>query len=294
MLLFFTQNNYPIVGAFSIIIGYALGGLVVAGFAWPLITSVAEAYGKKDTAKIKYYLHLMVKIFFYLTFLVLTIDIGLSHGILLVFHGPEYLIGNTDVWLPFILGFIAYAIASFEYILCGILLGVGKGRSAAIYLGITFLVTAGSATLFLLLNLFSLPQLNLSFGFLIGVLIMLPFLPYLIKKHLQQKIPFLIGLKSIMALFCTLFIGAILTWPPLNLIPLSNVGLILLMGILLIVIYALLLIFFGAISQEDFYLLERKAEEYGLKKSLEPVLGFLRKLMRISPFCDFKECIEPE
>ena len=293
ILLFFTQSNYEIVGAFSIITGYALGGLVVTGFAWPLITSVAEAYGKKDTAKIKYYLHLMVKIFFYLTFLVLAIDIGLSYGILLVFHGPEYLAGSTDVWLPFILVFSAYAIASFEYILCGILLGVGKGRSAAIYLGTTFLVTSGCATLFFLLNLFSLPQLNLSFGFLIGLLIMLPFLPYLIKKHLEQKIPFLIGLKSLAALLCTLLIAAVLLWPPLKLIPLNVVS-ICLMGLLLIIIYVLLLIFFGAISQEDFYLLERKAAEYGLKKSLDPILRFLRKLMRISPFCDFEKCIEPE
>ena len=293
ILLIFTQNDYEIVGSFSIISGYALGGLIVTGFAWPLITAVAEAYGRKDTKKIKYYFQLIGKIFFYLTFLVLTIDIGLSQGIISVFHGSEYLIGKTNIWIPFIVTICAYAIVGFEYIFCSILLGIGKSRSAAIYLGAIFLVIIGFTSLCLWFNFFSQPQLNASFGFLIGALIMFPFLPYLMKKHIQQKLPFAIGIKSLAALLSTLVIAVILMWPPLNLIPLSNGGLIFLMGIIVIIIYILLLITFGAISQEDFFLLERKAAEYGLKKYIDPILSLLRKLMRISPFCTYKECNEP-
>lgn len=296
VLLIFTQNTYgyQIVGAYSVISGYSLGGLIVTGFAWPLITYVAEAYGKKDTARIKYYVDLIVKIFFYLTFLVITIDIGLSQGILSVFHGSQYLTGDTNVWIPFILVICGYAVGGFEYVLCSILLGVGKGRTAAIYLGALFLVTIGVTCFCIGLNLFPQPQLNASFGFLISTLIMFPFLPFLIKKHIQQPMPFRIGLRSLSALLSTLLISVLLVWPPLYLIPLSNAGMIFLMVILLVIIYILLLIFFGAISQEDFRLLERKAEEYGLKQSLDPLLSFLRKIMRISPFCESEECPPPE
>jgi len=133
ILLIFTQN-YQIVGAFSIILGYSFGGLIVTGFAWPLITSVAEAYGENNTKKIHYYLHLIVKIYFYVTFFTLTLNIGLSRGILSIFHGEIYITGVTDVWIPFILVISAFAIAGFEYVLCSILLGIGKGRIAAIYL----------------------------------------------------------------------------------------------------------------------------------------------------------------
>jgi O-antigen/teichoic acid export membrane protein len=292
LLLFFTHNNYDVVGAYSIILGYSLGGLMVTGFAWPLITSVAEAYGRKDSEKIGYYLRLIVKIFFYVTFLILTIDICLSYGIIGVFHGSVYLTGPTDVWWSFIIVIVAYAIAAFEYVLSSILLGIRKGRSAAFYLGSMFLVTIGITSLCLWFNLFPLPQLSAAVGFLISTLIMLPIIPFLLKKHVQQRIPFMIGIRSILALVCTIAIGAVLMWPPLKLIPLSNGFLILIMGFVMIVIYLLLLIFFGAISQEDFQLLERKAEEYGLKKTIEPVLNLLRKIMRSSPFCEHDKCLE--
>jgi O-antigen/teichoic acid export membrane protein len=297
ILLIFTQGayEYQIAGAFSIILGYSFGGLIVTGFAWPLITAVAEAYGKKDDNKIRYYLQIIVKIFFYLTFLILAIDISLSRGIIGVFHGSIYLTAPTDVWVPFIFVIAAFAVAGFEYILCGILLGVGKGRSAAVYLGSLCLVTIGVTCLCLWLDIFhENPQINASFGFLISTLIMLPFTPYLIKKHIQQKIPFSIGVRSLTALICTIAVAALLTWPPLNLIPLSNVFLIILMGLLFIILYLLLLIFFGAISQADFQLLERKAGEYGLKNTIDPLLKLLRKLMRISPFCEREKCLEPQ
>ena len=295
LLLVFTQSNFQIVGAFSIILGYSFGGLIVTGFAWPLITAVAEAYGKGDNNKIKYYLQLIVKIFFYLTFLIVCIDISLSHGIIGVFHGSIYLMGETDVWVPFMLVIAGYAVAGFEYILCGILLGVAKGRAAAVYLGSLCLVTIGVTCLCLWLDIFhGNPQINASFGFLISTLIMLPFTPYLIKKYIQQKIPFSIGVRSLAALICTIAVAALLTWPPLNLIPLSNVFLIILMGLLFIIIYFLLLIFFGAISPADFQLLERKAAEYGLKNTIDPLLKLLRKFMRISPFCEREKCLEPQ
>ncbi|HUX98109.1 MAG TPA: hypothetical protein VMV49_01025, partial [Candidatus Deferrimicrobium sp.] len=107
VLLAFTQN-YAIVGAYSIILGYSFGALMVTGFAWPIITNVAEAFGKKDNEKIRYYLHLIIKIFFYVTFLTLTVTLSLSRGIIGVFHGQVYLSEITDVWIPFILVIIAF------------------------------------------------------------------------------------------------------------------------------------------------------------------------------------------
>lgn len=286
LLLLFTNFDFQVVGAYSIILGYSLGGLIVVGFAWPLITSVAEAHGKGDTEKIRYYLNLVVKIFFYLTFLVLVFDIGLSRGIIGMFHGNIYLTGTLDVWIPFILVIIGYAIAGFEYILCGILLGVGKGRSAAVYLGSIVLLTTGFTALFLWLKILPSPLLNTGFGFMIGSLIMLPFLPRLIKKHVNQTIPLSIGFRSVIALVSTLALAALLVWPPLELIPITNMFFFILVLLLLVIIYFIFLIFFGAITDEEYHLLERKIKEYGLGETLRPLLKLIHKLMEISPFND--------
>ncbi|NVM52218.1 MAG: hypothetical protein HWN66_00855 [Candidatus Helarchaeota archaeon] len=282
IILAFT-GNYQVVGAYSIILGYSFGGLMVTGFVWPLITSVAEAYGQKNTERIKFYLNLIVKIFFYLTFLILAVILSLSRGIILLFHGDTYLTGSTDVWVPFMLVITGFSVAGFEYIICGVLLGVGKGRPAAVYLGSIFLITIGLSSLFLWLGIFS-PQINAGLGFLIGTIIMLPILPYLIRKHIKQDIPWSIGLRSFAALGCTLLIGVLLVWPPWELIPLTNLFFFLLVAVLLGFIYGVLLIFFGAISQEDLDLIEKKAEEYGLTGIVGPLLSLFRKIMRISPF----------
>lgn len=284
-------NDFAISGAYSIVLGYAFGGLMVTNFAWPLITHVADAFGKGDVERIRHNLQLIVKIFYYVTFLLLAISIGGSQGFLSIFHGAAYLQGATDVWLPFIFTFVAYAIAAFEYLLCGVLLGVGKRRPAAIYLGIMFLLTIGFSTFFLWLSLFS-PQINASIGFLLGTVVMAPFLPYLLKKHINQKPDLRIGLRSLVALICTLFLAFILVWPPLNLIHLSNLFIFGGICILLGIVFLILLVFFGAISKEDFDLLERKIEEYKLKKYLGPILGIFRRIMKRSPFCNYQECVD--
>jgi O-antigen/teichoic acid export membrane protein len=281
LLLMFTQK-YEIVGAYSIIMGYSTAGLAVSGFAWPLITSIAEAYGQNNSEKIHNYIQLITKIFFYITFFTLALNIGLSRGLLFIFHGALYTTGTTDVWIPFILVIIAFAIAGFEYILCSIILGIGKGRAAATYLGSLFLIIVGFIVLFVPILPFS-PQINVGLGFLTGACVMLPFLPYLMKKYLNHGLPAAIGLRSIAALTCTILVAALLTWPPLELLPLNNIWMLMLISILLVVIYPILLIFFGAISEKDFELLEKKMNQFGLK-SLAPLLAFFRKIMRHSPF----------
>lgn len=282
ILLAFT-NSFEITGAYSIVVGYAFAGLMVTNFAWPLITSVAEAYGRGDIEQINHYLRLIAKIFFYITFLILIIMIGLAYGIISLFYGDLYLTGSTDIWIPFILLTCGYAITGFEYLLCGIILGIGKGRAAAIYLGSTFLTSVGISIIFLLLNIFS-PQINASLGFFIGSLVMLPFLPYLMKKYIKQSIPFSIGLRSFLAFILTLIIAIFLVIPPLDLIPLSNFLYLVLAGALLVFLYLIFLVFFGSISQDDFILLEKKAEEYKIKKYIEFIMNFFKKLMHISPF----------
>ncbi len=288
IFLFAFTNDFAISGAYSIVIGYSFAGLMVTNFAWPLITHIAEAYGKGDFKRIQHYLKLIVKVFFYVTFLILTIIIGLSQGFLLNFYGLTYLTGPTDVWIPFILCGIATSIAGFEYLLCGVLLGIGKGKPAAIYLGITFLLTIGISSIFLWLNPFT-PQINASLGYLIGTLIMLPGLPYLLKKEMNQQIQMAIGLRSFLAFICALTLAIILVWPPLNLIPISNLFIFLLLWPFLGIIYIIFLVFFGSVSQEDFKLLEKKLEAYKLKRYMSPILAFLQKVMRISPFCNKNE-----
>jgi O-antigen/teichoic acid export membrane protein len=281
LLLFFT-GDYHIVGAYSIAIGYSIGGLIVAGFAWPIITSVAEAYGQGDTERIHRYLNLILKLFFYLTFLMIAISIGLSRGILNIFHGTDYTT-TYDVWLPFILVVSAFTIAGFEYIMCSVLLGVGKGRPAATYLGSIFLVSVGFISLFLWLEPFT-PQINAGLGFLTGTVIMLPILPILVKKNLKHGISKAVPLRSTLALLCSLALPAILTWPPLELIVFNNIWLLILLAITIAITYPIFLVFFGAITDEDFDLIDRKIEEYGLGKYIGPIIGILRKINNISPF----------
>ncbi|MHA1264956.1 MAG: hypothetical protein ACTSRS_06930 [Candidatus Helarchaeota archaeon] len=283
-----TTQAYEITGAFSIILGYALGGLIIVGFAWPMITAVAEAYGTGDSERIRFYLHLIVKLFFYLTFFILTIDIGLSRGILYLFHGPIYLTGVTDTWIPFILTIAAFAIAGFEYILCSVILGIGKGRVAAAYLGSIVLLVIGSVLLFLWLNLFPTILINASVGYIIGTLILLPLLPFLIKRILNEHIPMKIGLRSLSALACSIIIAALLFWPPLNLLPLTNIFNFILAAIILILCYSFLLVFFGAITAPDLLLLEKQAKEYNLEGVVRPILSIIRKIMNLSPFCHDK------
>ena len=291
ILLAFT-GNYATVGSYSIILGYSLGALTVAGFAWPLITSVAEAYGQRDSNRIRFYLHLIAKIYFYVTFLVLAFTLGLSHGIIWTFHGSIYLQGSLDVWIPFLLVISGFAVAALEYILSSILLGIGKGRTAAVYLGSIFLITVGFTTLFLWLNLFSSPQLNAAFGFLLGPLILLPLLPFLIKKYVGESIPWSIGFKSLLALACTLGVAAVLLWPiwPTGaLIPVTNIFVLVLMMVPIVLLFVILLVFFGSIPPEDLELMERKAKEYGLESIAGPLLSFFRKIMNVSPFCKLPE-----
>ncbi|MHA1276355.1 MAG: hypothetical protein ACTSQI_13485 [Candidatus Helarchaeota archaeon] len=282
ILLFFTQQ-YTIAGAYSIVMGYSIGGLLATGFAWPIITTIAEAHGQNNTEKIHRYLHFIVKIFIYITFLILALNISLSRGILYIFHGQIYTTGATDVWLPFILVITACAIAGFEYIMNSVILGIGKGRPAGVYLGTLFLVSMGFVSLFLWLNPF-LPQFNASIGLLMGTIVMLPLLPHHIKKHVGQGISWGIGIRSIIALICTIAIPVLLTWPPLEFIPMTNIWILILFAIIIVFLYPIFMVFFNAIGEDDLDLIEKKLVEYKLEKYLKSIVRFLRKINKISPF----------
>ncbi|MFX1296179.1 MAG: hypothetical protein ACFFD2_15180 [Promethearchaeota archaeon] len=286
LFLLFAFTNFEISGAYSIVTGYSLAGLLVINFTWPLITHIANAYGRGDFEKIRYNLKLVVKIFFYVTFLIIVIFVGFSQGFILLFYGNSYLTGATDIWIPFMLIIIASSITAFEYIICCVLLGIGKRKPAAIYFGALFLLINGISVLLLWLNPFNLsPQINAALGYLIGAFIMLFTLPYLLKKEINQKIPFSIGIRCLIALLCTLAITILLVWPPLNLLPISNPFIFIFLIPILSLIYLILLVFFGSISESDLDLLEKKLVKHKLKKIL-PIVSFFRKIMRISPFCN--------
>jgi O-antigen/teichoic acid export membrane protein len=287
LLLFLFTNNYAITGAFSIVGGYALAGLLITNFTWPLITHIAEAHGKKDLEKIRFNLRLVIKLFFYITFLILAVTIGISQGLIYVFYGPTYLMGSTDIWIPFILTITASTISSFEYIICCVLLGIGRKRPAAIYLGILFLVTSGLIALLLKLNLFT-PSISTGLGYLMGILVMLPVAPYLLRKEINQKIPFSVGLRSLLALLCTLSIAIIVIWPPLNLIRISNMLILSLSVVVLGFIYLFLLIFFGSMSKNDFDLFDEQFKGTRLEKILI-FSAFFRKLAKFSPFSQYEK-----
>jgi O-antigen/teichoic acid export membrane protein len=289
VLYIFTQD-FAVSGAFSIVVGYSLAGLLITNFTWPLITHIAEAYGKQDSEKIGHNLKLVVKLFFYITSLVVVILLALSRGFIFVFYGSPYLTGAIDIWIPFMLMVVGSSIISFIYILCCVLLGVGKRKPAAIYLGALFLVIIGTCSLFLWLNplgayLSNAAQVTTALGFLVGSVIMVAFIPSLIRKEINQKVPFSIGLRSIFALLTTLGISIILFWPPLNLIIITNIFILIFCLILVGAIYLLLLVFYGAVSKEDIQLFREKINDYRrVRRIVGPILTFMEKLMDISPF----------
>jgi len=284
LVTFAFTNNFAVSGAFSIAIGYSLAGLLISNFTWPLITHIAEAYGKRDHERISYNLRLVVKLFFYVTSLVIVVLIGLSRGFLHVFYGDLYLTGGTNIWVPFMLMVIGSSMASFGYILNCVLLGVGKRRPAAIYLGSLFFLIIGCCSFFLWLNPFS-PQINAALGYVTGNTIMLVFLPSLMKKEINQKIPFSIGVRSILALLSTLVLAILLFWPPLSLINIKGFFLLIFCIILIGAIYLIFLIFYGAVSQSDINLLRERINNYKkFKRIVGPILTFMEKLMDISPF----------
>ncbi len=292
LVIFAFTKDFNISGAFSIVTGYSLAGLLVTNFTWPLITHIAEAYGKGDHEKINYNLKLVVKLFFYLTSLIIVVLIGLSQGFLYTFYGNAYLTGTINIWVPFMLMVVGSSIASFEYIICCVLLGVGKRKPAAAYLGTLFLLIIGFCSLFLWLNPFD-AQINTALGYLTSTVVMVAFIPYLMKKEINEKIPFSIGIRSIFALLSALSIGVVLFWPPLNLIPITNFFLLVLSIIIIGAIYLFFLIFYGSVAMSDIEMFREKINEYvRLKRIVGPILTFLQKIMKISPFYKEENLIE--
>jgi hypothetical protein len=64
---------------------------------------------------------------FNLTAFFLVFFVGLSHVLLNVFHGTEYLIAH----IPFIILSVAVSILGVEFLICTLLIGLGEGKKAA-------------------------------------------------------------------------------------------------------------------------------------------------------------------
>ncbi|MHA1265279.1 MAG: hypothetical protein ACTSRS_08615 [Candidatus Helarchaeota archaeon] len=116
-----------LVTANGLIIGYASIVLAICQFGWPQIPAVAEAKAMGDLKLVDAYMKNTLHTGFNLTSLFLIIYVGLSHQILLFFHGPEYLIAQG----PFIILSISVGILGVEFLICTLLIGLGEGKKAA-------------------------------------------------------------------------------------------------------------------------------------------------------------------
>ncbi len=116
------------VTANGLILGYAGIVFAICNFGWPQIPAVAEAKAMKNFKLIDDYMKNTLHNGFNITALFLIIYVGLSHQILLFFHGPDYLIAH----IPFIILSCAVAVLGVEFLICTLMIGLGEGKKAAI------------------------------------------------------------------------------------------------------------------------------------------------------------------
>ncbi|NVM30331.1 MAG: hypothetical protein HWN65_15910 [Candidatus Helarchaeota archaeon] len=125
-----------VVSANGVIIAYASVALAICQIGAPQVPAISEAKAMNDYKLIDNYMKNTLHNGFNMTVFLLTVYIGLSYIILEFLHGPEY----TFAHIPFILLSVAVAILGVEFLVCTLLMGLGKGRKAAILILILTLI----------------------------------------------------------------------------------------------------------------------------------------------------------
>ncbi|MHA1278177.1 MAG: hypothetical protein ACTSQI_16370 [Candidatus Helarchaeota archaeon] len=125
-----------VVSANGLIIGYASVALAICQMGWPQIPAISEAKAMKDYDLIDDYMKTTLHNGFNMSLFLLTIYIGLSYIILKLFHGVEYLFAH----IPFIIMSIGVVIIGLEFLICTLLVGLGKGKKAALLIIILTLI----------------------------------------------------------------------------------------------------------------------------------------------------------
>ncbi|MGD9130428.1 MAG: polysaccharide biosynthesis C-terminal domain-containing protein [Candidatus Bathyarchaeota archaeon] len=234
--LFFDYAN---VGVYSVADAVSSVLFSMTAFSLPILSSMSEAWSKKDDALMEKYVKISVKYPLLLGLPLTIIIFALAEPIVVGIYGTVF----RGAVLPLQILIIGTFLLMFGRTLSSILIGIGKAKLSGMLL-------AGAATqylvsLFILVPIFGLDGAAISLT-LTGVTSLI-LIPLFIKRHL--KVDVFSGLHKI------LFSGAILAGI-LFIIPKSNSVIVILGLIASIAVYVILLYYTGYVNQEDIKILK--------------------------------------
>jgi len=241
LILFFDYSN---VGVYSVADTVSSVLFSMTAFSLPILSSMSEAWTKKDNTLIEKYVKISVKYPLLLGLPLTIIIFALAEPIVVGIYGIAF----QGAVLPLQILIIGTFLLMFGRTLSSILIGIGKAKLSGMLL-------AGAATqyiisLFILVPIFGLDGAAISLT-LTGVTSLIS-IPIFIRRHLKVEV--FSGLHKI------LFSGAILAGI-LFLIPKSNFLILISGTIASIAVYVILLYYTGYINQEDINILKTARAE---------------------------------
>jgi O-antigen/teichoic acid export membrane protein len=236
LILFFDYANVGVYGVADTVSSVLFS---MTAFSLPIISSISEAWTKKDDALIEKYVKISVKYPLILGLPLTVIIFALAEPIVVGIYGIAF----QRAVMPLQILIIGTFLLMFGQTLSSILIGIGKPKLSGILMASA--ATQYILSLFILVPLFGLDGAAISLT-LTGVTALI-LIPIFIKRHL--KIDVFSGLHKI------LFSGAILAGI-LFFIPKSNFLILILGTIASIAIYVILLYYTGYVNQEDINLLK--------------------------------------
>jgi O-antigen/teichoic acid export membrane protein len=231
--------NYASVGVYSVADTASSVLFSMTAFSLPIISSVSEAWTKKDYRQLEKYAKISVKYPLLIGMPVTVMIFTLAEPLVIGIYGVAF----QGAVMPLQILIIGTFLLMFGYTLSSILIGIGKPKISGILMAIA--AAQYIFSLFILVPFLGLNGAAVSLS-LTGITTLV-LIPIFIKRNLRADI--FSGLPKV------LFSGAILTGI-LILIPKSNNILLILGTVAGLVIYILLLRYMGYINQEDIELLK--------------------------------------
>ncbi len=267
-----------LVSSNGLIIGYAGVVFAICNFGWPQIPAVSEAKAQKNYKLIDAYMKNTLHMGFNLTAFFLVIYVGLSHQLLLLFHGSDYLIAH----IPFILLSFSVAILGVEFLICTLLMGLGEGKKAALLIACLTLCQIILVPILILIlkgNFGPLAPETLYAGpssLLITSIATLPLALHYLKTHTNNPVKVYLRIlgKGTISIALTLICYGLLD---LLVFPHNNTSIeLVLRGATLFGFFVIFLAIFGGFYDKDLDLLKRRPFTFIVKG--------LKWLLHHSPF----------
>jgi stage V sporulation protein B len=231
--------DYSHIGVYSVADTASSVLFSMTAFSLPIISSISEAWTKKDGMLMEKYVKISVKYPILLGLPLTVIIFALAEPIVVGIYGSAF----QGAIIPLQILITGTFLLMFSYTLSSILIGIGKAKLSG-----TLMAGAAAqyiASLFILVPLFGLDGAAISLT-LTGVSSLI-LIPFFIKHHLKTDV--FAGLPKV------LFSGAILALI-LLFVPKSNFIILIFGTIASIVVYVILLYYTGYVDKEDIEILK--------------------------------------